>query len=160
MWRCGTFASRLKSGNRKRAPASFPPFTVTVFRAFRLLHGHVESQIGAIRYSAKVWRRRLSPLRPQWIWQLECGRADRKGPWPRCIPQGEAAEGRKRRERRSSAGELQLNPGWPTLCSRSRGIINRCVYLEPLTFIHHSGWKEASAAPTNAYKSSRSTAWR
>lgn len=61
-----TEASRLKSGNRKRALASFPPFTGTVF-AFRLLHGHVESQTGAIRYSAKVWRRRPFPLRPQWI---------------------------------------------------------------------------------------------
>lgn len=60
--------------------------------------------------------------------------------------------GKERRGRRSSAGELQLNPGrrGPTLCSRSRRIITT-------SRLHSSPGVEGSnsaAAPTNAYESS------
>lgn len=133
MWRCGNFASRSKSGNRKRTPPppnpSLPPFTVTVF-GFRLLHGHVESQIGRpIRCSAF-----LEQTTTTW-------KGRQKGPWPRPILQGEAAE-----RRGGDAGPRPVSCSSTLVAEGRRFAREAAESSPPHAFIHHQGWKEATAA--------------
>lgn len=124
-------------------PPSFPPFTVTVF-GFRLLHRHVESQIGPIRYSGfleqttRTWKGR------------------QKAPWPRPILQGEAAE------RRGGDAGPRLVSCSSTLVAEGRRFAREAAESStgatpsPRTFIHHSGWKEATAAPLRLMRTNHS----